>query len=132
MQRLIFMRTIIILGLLVLVGCGSSSSEPSGGVAAAYDYKFPLTMTAVSGFEESGPGCAGVVTFNDFTIYSWTSATFFGSIPEAVKIVDVAGVGSITLVSTTTGHSGLKINYDYNTGYVFFGPGCSRRYRLVQ
>lgn len=77
--------------------------------------------------------CSQYVTFNDFSVYSETSATFFSSIPEDVSIN--TNTLQITLVSDTTGHKGMTFNYKFlkasNEWLVTFGKGCGRLYQYA-
>lgn len=82
--------------------------------------------------ETSKPStCDNLITFDDFTIYSKTSATFFNSIPEPVSIDPYSQ--SITLTSNMTGHKDMVFKYKYfkdnEEWVVTYGDNCSRRYQ---
>ena len=138
------MRLIIILTAVFVVGCaegGESSPASSVGATNATALKIgPGTYTLASNrwctedscnFLAPPPGCAGLVTFLDFTIYSDTSATFFHSEEEDVLMNTESR--TIVLSSNKTGNMGLEIYYDYHEPldiwYVGYGKGCGRVYR---
>lgn len=77
--------------------------------------------------------CQGIGTFNDFTIYSETSGTFYGSIPEPISIDTEAR--QITLTSNTTGNVGKTFEYEYvpelNSWIITYGENCGRVYQFA-
>lgn len=77
--------------------------------------------------------CSQYVTFNDFSVYSATSATFFSSVTEDISIN--TNTLQITLTSDTTGHKGMVFSYKFltasNQWLVTFGKGCGRLYQYA-
>lgn len=77
--------------------------------------------------------CSGVTVFNDFTVYSETSATFFNSITEPIS-VNVTKM-EITLTSDTTNHKGMVFSYkflkDSNEWQVMYSSNCGRLYQYA-
>lgn len=144
------MRPITILtAVLTITACGKNSDSPSDSKPAANsssgipDYKYPVTFSdpkmtfCQNGTCHTGiipSACSSLPIFNDFTIYSETLATFYGSIKESVSI-DFQ-FGAVMMNSDTTGHNGVKFDFAYLKSYdlwqITYGPNCVRLYKALQ
>lgn len=125
-------------------GCGEDKSTQQYQVkgSSAAEYQFPMTFSAAglpfcssgSCSYSSAPGaCSGVIMFDDFTIFSETSGSFFSSIQETILIDE--GNQSVTLTTNQTSHQGMSFSFSYiqasDLFEVTYAPNCGRLYRQV-
>ena|SRR3990167_5203863 len=88
----------------------------------------PWCSNSVSGISCTGAlpplGCAGAVTFGDFTIYGPTTGSFFNSLTESIVVDE--GAKTITL------QSGISVSFDHSPDkklwLIMYSPTCGKRY----